>query len=121
MHIKLWLLIGLMGFSSWAYAERVKDLASVGGVRSNQLVGYGLVVGLTGTGDKTQFLASGQTLRSMLRELGVTLPPGTNPKSKNIAAVMVHADLPAFAKPGQNIDVTVSSLGDATTQTGGIT
>ncbi|HET8806925.1 MAG TPA: flagellar basal body P-ring protein FlgI [Methylophaga sp.] len=119
MNSKWWLLIGLMTISSWAQAERIKDLASVAGVRENQLFGYGLVVGLTGTGDKTQFLASGQTLRSMLRELGVSLPPGTNPKSKNIAAVMVHADLPAFAKPGQTIDVTVSSLGDATSLRGG--
>lgn len=119
MNRKLWLLIGLMAFSSWAQAERVKDLASVGGVRSNQLVGYGLVVGLTGTGDKTQFRASGQTLRSLLRELGLSLPPDINPNSKNIAAVIVHTDLPAFAKPGQTIDVTVSSLGDATSLRGG--
>ena len=88
-----------------AEAERIKDLASIGGVRNNQLVGYGLVVGLSRTGDKTAF--TGQTLRSMLREMGVTLPAGVNPKSKNIAAVSVHADLPPFAKPGQNIDVTV--------------
>lgn len=119
MKMKLWLLMGLLACSSWAHAERVKDLASVGGVRANQLVGYGLVVGLDGTGDTIQFLPSGQTLRSMLRELGVILPPGINPRSKNIAAVMVHADLPAFAKPGQNIDVTVSSLGDSRSLRGG--
>lgn len=98
-------------------AERIKDLASIAGVRQNQLIGYGLVVGLNGTGDKTKF--TGQTLRSMLREMGVNLPPGTDPKSKNIAAVSVHADLPAFAKPGQTIDITVSSLGDAKSLRGG--
>jgi len=98
-------------------AERIKDLASIAGVRNNQLVGYGLVVGLNGTGDKTKF--TGQSLRSMLRELGVTLAPGVDPKSKNVAAVSVHADLPPFSKPGQTIDVTVSSLGDAKSLRGG--
>ena len=73
-------------------AERVKDLASIAGVRNNQLVGFGLVVGLNGTGDKTKF--TGQSLRTMLRELGVTLPPGVDPGSKNVAAVSIHADLP---------------------------
>lgn len=107
----------LLLFSPWAAAERIKDIASVGGVRTNQLVGYGLVVGLTGTGDKTLF--TGQTLRTMLREMGVTIPAGVDPRSRNIAAVSVHADLPAFAKPGQNIDVTVSSLGDAKSLRGG--
>ena len=100
-----------------AQAERIKDLASIGGVRNNQLVGYGLVVGLNGTGDKTAF--TGQTLRSMLLEMGITIPAGVNPKSKNIAAVSVHADLPPFAKPGQTIDITVSSLGDAKSLRGG--
>lgn len=100
-----------------AQAERIKDLASIGGVRNNQLVGYGLVVGLSGTGDKTAF--TGQTLRSMLREMGVTIPAGVDPKSKNIAAVSVHADLPPFAKPGQTIDITVSSLGDSKSLRGG--
>jgi len=107
----------ILTVSQIASAERIKDLASIAGVRSNQLVGYGLVVGLDGTGDKTKF--TGQSLRSMLRELGVTLPPGTDPKSKNVAAVTVHTDLPAFIKPGQTIDVTVSSLGDAKSLRGG--
>ncbi|MEN8259183.1 MAG: flagellar basal body P-ring protein FlgI, partial [Pseudomonadota bacterium] len=98
-------------------AERVKDLASIAGVRSNQLVGFGLVVGLDKTGDKTKF--TGQSLRSMLARLGVTLPPGIDPKAKNVAAVSVHADLPAFSKPGQSIDVTVSSIGDAKSLRGG--
>ena len=104
-------------FSPSIFAERIKDLASIAGVRSNQLVGYGLVVGLNKTGDKTKF--TGQSLRSMLAKLGLTLPPGIDPKSKNIAAVVLHADLPAFAKPGQKIDVTISSVGDAKSLRGG--
>lgn len=98
-------------------AERIKDLASIAGVRDNQLVGYGLVVGLSGTGDKTQF--AGQSLRSMLTQMGVRLPPGVNPKAKNVAAVSLHAELPPFAKPGQKIDVTVASIGDASSLRGG--
>ena len=99
------------------YAERIKDLASIAGVRSNQLVGYGVVVGLNKSGDKTKF--TGQSLRSMLARLGLTLPPGVDPKAKNVAAVALHAELPAFAKPGQKIDVTVSSIGDAKSLRGG--
>jgi len=100
-----------------AKAERIKDLVSVEGVRSNQLVGYGLVVGLNGTGDKARF--SGQSLRNMLIRMGITLPPGIDPKAKNIAAVSMHAELPAFGKPGQRIDITVSSIGDAKSLRGG--
>ncbi|MCK5831551.1 MAG: flagellar basal body P-ring protein FlgI [Methylococcales bacterium] len=100
-----------------SYAERIKDLASIAGVRSNQLIGYGVVVGLNKSGDKTKF--TGQSMRSMLARLGLTLPPGVDPKSKNIAAVALHADLPAFAKPGQKIDVTISSIGDAKSLRGG--
>ncbi|MFW5426297.1 MAG: flagellar basal body P-ring protein FlgI [Methylophagaceae bacterium] len=114
--IMLLALITLV-LSGVVQAERIKDLASIAGVRNNQLVGYGLVVGLNGTGDKTSF--TGQSLRTMLRELGITLPPGTDPKSKNVAAVAVHTDLPAFVKPGQTIDVTISSLGDAKSLRGG--
>lgn len=109
------LAISLLPLAAWA--ERVKDLASIAGVRTNQLVGFGLVVGLNGTGDKTTF--TGQSLRSMLRELGVTLPPGVDPGSKNVAAVSLHTDLPPFVKPGQTIDVSVSSLGDASSLRGG--
>ncbi len=98
-------------------AERIKDIASIEGVRINQLVGYGLVVGLDKSGDKNKF--TGQTLRSMLGRFGVTLPPGVDPKAKNIAAVAIQADLPAFAKQGQTIDVTVSSIGDAKSLRGG--
>jgi flagellar P-ring protein precursor FlgI len=107
----------LLSLSTLSHAERIKDLASIAGVRNNQLVGYGLVVGLNGTGDKTKF--TGQSLRSMLREMGVNLAPGIDPKSKNVAAVAIHADLTPFTKPGQTIDVTVSSLGDAKSLRGG--
>jgi len=98
-------------------AERIKDISSVAGVRTNQLIGYGLAVGLNNTGDKNRFTS--QTLRNMLIQLGVTVPPGIDLKSKNIAAVSVHADLPPFAKPGQQIDVTVSSIGDSKSLRGG--
>ena len=103
-----------------ARAERVKDLASVQGVRNNQLVGYGLVVGLDGTGDQTsQTPFTLQSIKNMLARYGVTIPPGTNPQLKNVAAVTVTADLPAFAKPGQAIDITVASIGNAGSLRGG--
>ena len=103
-----------------AQAERVKDLASVAGVRSNHLVGYGLVVGLDGTGDQTsQAPFTVQSLKSLLNQLGVTIPPNVNPQLKNVAAVAIHAELPAFAKPGQAIDITVSSLGNSGSLRGG--
>ena len=103
-----------------AHAQRLKDLASVAGVRANQLVGYGLVVGLDGTGDQTsQTPFTVQTFRNMLREFGIQLPVGVNPQLKNVAAVSVHAELPAFAKPGQTIDITVSSIGNAKSLRGG--
>lgn len=107
-------------FSGAAFAERIKDLASVAGVRSNQLVGYGLVVGLDGTGDQTsQTPFTVQSMRNLLAQYGITLPPNVNPQLKNVAAVTVHATLPPFAKPGQAIDVTVSSLGNAKSLRGG--
>ncbi len=103
-----------------AHAERIKDLASVAGVRSNQLIGYGLVVGLLGAGDQTtQTQFTVQSLKNMLAQLGVVIPPGVDPKLKNVAAVVVTADLPPFAKPGQAIDVTVSSIGNAKGLRGG--
>lgn len=103
-----------------AAAQRVKDLASVAGVRSNPLVGYGLVVGLDGSGDQTsQTPFTVQTFRNMLREFGIQMPPGVNPQLKNVAAVSIHAELPAFAKPGQAIDITVSSIGNAQSLRGG--
>ncbi len=101
-------------------AERIKDIATVAGVRSNQLVGYGLVVGLDGTGDQTsQTPFTIQSMLSMLAQFGITLPPGTNPQLKNVAAVSLHTNLPAFAKPGQLLDVTVSSLGNSKSLRGG--
>jgi flagellar P-ring protein precursor FlgI len=103
-----------------ANAARIKELASVQGVRSNPLVGYGLVVGLDGTGDQTtQTPFTTQSLAAMLQQLGITVPPGTNMQLKNVAAVMVTAQLPAFAQPGQPIDVNVSSLGNAKSLRGG--
>lgn len=111
------LMAVLLIWSAVSYAERVKDLANVAGVRPNQLIGYGLVVGLSGTGDKTSY--ADQSLMSMLNKFGINLPPGTKTNSKNVAAVAVHADLPAFSKSGQRIDVTVSSLGNAKSLRGG--
>jgi len=103
-----------------AQAARIKELASVQGVRSNPLVGYGLVVGLDGTGDQTtQTPFTTQSLAAMLQQLGITVPPGTNMQLKNVAAVLVTAQLPAFAQPGQQIDVVVSSLGNAKSLRGG--
>jgi flagellar P-ring protein precursor FlgI len=103
-----------------AATQRVKDLASVQGVRSNQLVGYGIVVGLDSTGDQTsQAPFTTQSLMNWLKQMGVTLPAGTNPQLKNIAAVSVHAELPPFVKTGQTIDVTVSSIGNAKSLRGG--
>jgi len=103
-----------------AQAERVKDLASVAGVRTNQLVGYGLVVGLDGTGDQTsQAPFTIQSIKNMLAQFGVTVPPDSNPQLKNVAAVTVNAELPPFAKPGQTIDVSVSSIGNAGSLRGG--
>ncbi len=102
------------------YADRIKDLVSIQGVRNNQLLGYGLVVGLDGNGDRTtQTPFTVQSIISMLSRLGVTLPAGTNLQLKNVAAVTVTASLPPFARPGQTIDVTVSSIGNAKSLRGG--
>ena len=104
----------------YAAADRVKDLTRVQGIRDNQLLGYSLVVGLDGTGDQTtQTPFTVQSLVSMLKRLGVRIPEGTNLQLKNVAAVMVTAQLPAFAQSGQAIDVTVSSLGNAKSLRGG--
>ncbi len=98
-------------------AARIKDVAKVAGVRSNQLVGYGLVTGLPGTGESTPF--TDQSFNAMLQNFGIQLPPGTKPKTKNVAAVIVTAELPAFSKQGQQVDVTVSSIGSAKSLRGG--
>lgn len=103
-----------------AKADRIKDLASIQGVRENQLIGYGLVVGLDGSGDQVrQSPFTQQSLTNMLSQLGVTVPQGTNMQVKNVAAVMVTARLPAFARPGQAVDVVVSSMGNAKSLRGG--
>ncbi len=103
-----------------AASARIKELAAVQGVRSNQLLGYGLVVGLDGTGDQaTQSPNTTQSLQSLLQQLGVTLPPGVSLNPRNVAAVLVTAQLPPFAQPGQTIDVTVSSMGNAKSLRGG--
>ncbi|CAG1017633.1 hypothetical protein BURC_02302 [Burkholderiaceae bacterium] len=103
-----------------AEAARLKEVASVQGVRSNPLVGYGLVVGLDGTGDQTTSAPfTTQSLTAMLQQMGVTVPPGTNMQLKNVAAVMVTAQLPPFAQPGQTIDINVSSMGNAKSLRGG--
>jgi len=112
----VFLLIGAQS----ALAERVKDLASVAGVRNNQLAGYGLVVGLNGTGDQTtQTPFTVQSIVNMLTQFGVTIPPGVSLQLKNVAAVTVQAELPPFSKPGQTIDVTVASIGNAKSLRGG--
>ena len=114
------LLLLLMLATSSALADRIKDLAVISGVRSNQLIGYGLVVGLNGTGDQTtQTPFTVKSLKSMLSNMGVTIPPNVNLQLKNVAAVSVHADLPPFIKPGQTIDITVSSIGNAKSLRGG--
>jgi len=114
------LLLPLVSGMPAAQAERVKDVATIQGVRPNQLIGYGLVVGLVGTGDKnTAAPYTEQSLRNLLTQLGVAVPPGIQLKPKNVAAVTVTAELPPFAKPGQRIDVTVSSIGDAKELRGG--
>lgn len=119
-HLALVTLFVVAFLTEQAMAERVKDLASVAGVRNNQLTGYGLVVGLNGTGDQTtQTPFTVQSIVNMLTQFGVTIPPGVSLQLKNVAAVTVHADLPPFAKPGQTIDVTVSSIGNAKSLRGG--
>lgn len=101
-------------------ADRIKDLATIQGVRDNQLIGYGLVVGLDGSGDQVrQAPFTQQSLTNMLSQLGVTIPQGSNMQLKNVAAVMVTARLPAFSQPGQSVDVVVSSMGNAKSLRGG--
>jgi flagellar basal body P-ring protein FlgI len=119
-NFKLLTLCAALLLAPAVQAERLKDLASVAGVRQNQLMGYGLVVGLDGSGDQTtQTPFTVQSVASMLQSMGVALPPGTTLQLKNVAAVMVTTNLPAFAQPGQQIDVTVSSMGNAKSLRGG--
>ncbi|HRE15502.1 MAG TPA: flagellar basal body P-ring protein FlgI [Rhodocyclaceae bacterium] len=103
-----------------ASAERIKDLASIQGIRSNQLIGYGIVVGLDSSGDQTtQTPFTTQGILNMLSQMGVNLPTGQSLQLRNVAGVMVTTSLPPFAKPGQTIDVTVSSMGNAKSLRGG--
>ncbi len=107
-----------LAFAAPAQAERVKDLGSFQGLRANQLTGYGIVVGLAGTGDDSLEYAT-QGMKGVASRFGLSLPPGINPALKNAAAVMVTAELPAFAKPGQRLDITVSAMGKAKSIRGG--
>ena len=119
--VALVLLAALMAFTPAAHADKIRDLVQVAGVRSNQLVGYGLVVGLDGTGDQTtQAPFTTQSLENMLKQFGVSLPStGIQPQLKDVAAVTITAQLPPFAKPGQTIDITVASIGNAKSLRGG--
>jgi flagellar P-ring protein FlgI len=125
-----WFLLSFVLLTNSAFADRIKDLTNVAGVRSNQLIGYGLVVGLNGTGDGGDVPFTGQSLRSVLSRLGVNVDgvisdfdvagiQATSIAADNVAAVMITADLPSFAKPGQNIDVNVSTIGSADSLRGG--
>lgn len=111
-------LLALFAAATPAHATRIKDLGAFQGVRPNQLIGYGIVVGLAGTGDDNLEYAT-QAMGGVASRFGLTLPPGVNPALKNAAAVMVTAELPAFARPGQRLDVTVSALGRARSLRGG--
>jgi flagellar P-ring protein precursor FlgI len=129
MKITLFALVLLLGLNASAWADRIKDLASVAAGRTNQLIGYGLVVGLQGTGDGADVSFTAQSMKSMLSRMGVSLDGplsdfergGSEGKIdiKNVAAVMVTAELPPFAKPGQRIDVNVSAIGKASNLRGG--
>jgi flagellar P-ring protein precursor FlgI len=110
--------VAIAALASTAHADRVKDLTTISGVRDNHITGFGLVVGLAGTGDDTQSPIVKAGLTKMMKRLGITIDP-TDLKSKNVAAIAITAELPAFAKPGMTIDVTVSSFGNATSLAGG--
>ena len=110
----------LMFFHHSVYAERIKDITSIAGIRSNPLIGYGLVVGLDGSGDQTnQTPFTTESFLNMLKQFGIAIPEGARMQLKNVAAVAVHSELPAFAKPGQRLDITVSSIGNSKSLRGG--
>jgi len=118
--VSIFIVVVMLLQSELVVAERIKDLVTFNGVRSNQLIGYGLVVGLDGSGDQTtQTPFTIQAVKNMLAKLGVVITGIRDPQLKNVAAVMVHAELPPFSRPGQTIDVTVSSLGNAKSLRGG--
>lgn len=117
--IVFWVLISVIALIPDASAVRIKDIADIKGVRQNQMVGYGLVVGLEGTGDSDDALFTTQSLSSLLEKMGVTVQPSDIDDVENVAAVMVTADLPPFASLGSRLDVLVSSIGDAENLQGG--
>jgi len=124
LRASIWIAALVASAALWwpapAHAVRIKEVAAIQGVRTNQLVGYGLVVGLDGTGDQTTSAPfTTQSLNALLQQMGVTVPAGTNMQLKNVAAVMVTAQLPPFAQPGQAVDVNVSSLANAKSLRGG--
>ena len=116
--LKRVLLLALLTVAAPAHADRIKDLGGFAGIRSNQLVGYGIVVGLNGTGDDNLAYTI-QSMKSAISRFGVVIPASVNPGLKNAAAVMITAELPPFAKPGQTVDVTVSAIGKAKSLRGG--
>ncbi|ODS23811.1 flagellar biosynthesis protein FlgI [Candidatus Endobugula sertula] len=120
MFMKAIFIIVLVTISHMTYAARIKDITTIAGIRSNPLIGYGLVVGLDGSGDQTnQAPFTTESFLNMLKQFGIAIPAGARMQLKNVAAVAVHAELPAFAKPGQQIDVTVSSIGNSKSLRGG--
>src|SRR3954464_9235466 len=119
MKIASLLLVLTVGLPVPAAATRLKDLVAIEGVRENQLIGYGLVVGLAGTGDRRQTMFSAQSLTNLLERMGITVSPVAI-RVTNTAAVLVTANLPAFAQPGMRIDSTIAAIGDAPNLQGGI-
>ena len=111
-------MLATFAIAAPASADRIKDLGGFQGIRSNQLTGYGIVVGLPGTGDDNLEYTV-QSLKAVVSRFGLQLPPNANPGMKNAAVVMVTADLPPFAKPGQKLDITVASMGKAKSLRGG--
>ncbi|MFT5117773.1 MAG: flagellar P-ring protein precursor FlgI, partial [Kiritimatiellia bacterium] len=114
------LLFVLILIGQNAIAERIKDITTISGVRSNPLIGYGLVVGLDGSGDETnQTPFTTESFINMLKQFGIAIPEGARMQLKNVAAVAIHAELPAFSKPGQRLDITASSIGNSKSLRGG--
>lgn len=111
--IKRMLVACALSWPLTAKAVPLMDLVDIEGIRGNQLIGYGLVVGLDGTGDKNQVRFTSQSVANMIKQFGINLPPNVDPKLKNVAAVTVTAEIPPSYSPGQTVDITVASLGDA--------
>jgi flagellar P-ring protein precursor FlgI len=118
--VRISLILAIIFHSHTSMAERIKDITSISGIRSNPLIGYGLVVGLDGSGDQTnQTPFTTESFLNMLKQFGIAIPEGARMQLKNVAAVAIHAELPPFAKPGQKIDITASSIGNAKSLRGG--